>query len=160
MIVFNWKNLLPLVFTVAVLSAVVWWTQTHPAPPSSQPESPDSVVWRMIEACREGDIESYLSCFSDNWRKRLEQVAKELGEEKLRTNLRQMVAPIKNIAVWAPEQSPLGDWGVTVEFVFADRKERQTFSVKKIGGEWKIVDIETTQPVPVLIPYGTPVKGL
>jgi hypothetical protein len=93
-------------------------------------------------------------------RERLAKVAQEQGDRAFSTSLRQMIAPVKGIAVFEPKKDGQGDWRIVAEFVFADRTERQTFRVRQVGDAWKIVGVESARPVPVLIPYGTPVKGL
>ncbi len=153
------KQVLPMLFTLAVLSAVVWWTQHRPETRNANPE-PGGAVWAMVKACREGDVSRYLDCFAGALRKRLEKVRQEQGEKRFRDYLRQLIAPVKGIAVLSPKHDEYGDWRVPTEFVFADRTERQTYLVRQIDGQWRIVSVETAKQVPVLIPYGTPVKGL
>ncbi|MFA0730815.1 MAG: hypothetical protein LKKZDAJK_001769 [Candidatus Fervidibacter sp.] len=145
--------------TAFVLGALVWWTQRRGVPPPTETQ-PDAVIWAMVRACREGDSRRYLDCFAGKLRERLEKVAQEQGDHAFSTSLRQMIAPVKGITVFEPKKDGQGDWRIVAEFVFADRTERQTFHVRQVGGVWKIVSIEAARPVPVLIPYGTPVKGL
>jgi len=145
--------------TAFVLGALVWWTQRRGVPPPTETQ-PDAVIWAMVQACREGDSRRYLDCFAGKLRERLEKVAQEQGDHAFSTSLRQMIAPVKGITVFEPKKDGQGDWRIVAEFVFADRTERQTFHVRQVGGVWKIVSIEAARPVPVLIPYGTPVKGL
>jgi len=150
---------LPMLVTAFVLGALVWWTQRRGVPPPTETQ-PDAVIWAMVRACREGDSRRYLDCFAGKLRERLEKVAQEQGDHAFSTSLRQMIAPVKGITVFEPKKDGQGDWRIVAEFVFADRTERQTFHVRQVGGVWKIVSIEAARPVPVLIPYGTPVKGL
>ncbi|MFA0761813.1 MAG: hypothetical protein HZLCBSQH_001923 [Candidatus Fervidibacterota bacterium] len=145
--------------TAFVLGALVWWTQRRGVPPPTETQ-PDAVIWAMVRACREGDSRRYLDCFAGKLRERLEKVAQEQGDHAFSTSLWQMIAPVKGITVFEPKKDGQGDWRIVAEFVFADRTERQTFHVRQVGGVWKIVSIEAARPVPVLIPYGTPVKGL
>jgi ketosteroid isomerase-like protein len=152
-------KLLSLVVTVSVLGAVVWWTQNKPKQVGSELQ-PDSVIWEMIDACRRGDVDAYLNCFTGDLRKRLEKVASEQGKEKFSDYLKEMLQPIKNIALQQAKGFAKGDQAIVADFVFADRTERQTFWVRRTKEGWKIVGVEATKPVPVLVPYGTPVKGL
>jgi ketosteroid isomerase-like protein len=152
-------RLLSLVVTVSVLGAVVWWTQNKPKQVGSELQ-PDSVIWEMIDACRRGDVDAYLNCFTGDLRKRLEKVASEQGKEKFSDYLKEMLQPIKNIALQQAKGFAKGDQAIVADFVFADRTERQTFWVRRTKEGWKIVGVEATKPVPVLVPYGTPVKGL
>jgi len=114
----------------------------------------------MVQACRKGDVRGYLGCFAGKLQARLAQVAREQGKQTFAALLRQMLAPVKGIAVFAPESTGQGLWKVVAEFTFADRTERQTFHVRREGKDWKIVRIESARPAPVLIPYGTPVEEL
>jgi len=150
---------LSLVVTVSILGAVVWWTQNKPKQVDSELQ-PDSVIWEMIDACRQGDVDAYLNCFTGDLRERLEKVVSEQGKDKFSNYLKEMLQPIKNIALQQPKGFAKGDRAIVADFVFADRTERQTFWVRKTKEGWKIVGVEATKPVPVLVPYGTPVKGL
>jgi len=152
-------RLLSLVVTVSILGAVVWWTQNKPKQVDSELQ-PDSVIWEMIDACRRGDVDAYLNCFTGDLRERLEKLACEQGKEKFSDYLKEMLQPIKNIALQQPKGFAKGDQAIVADFVFADRTEQQTFWVRRTKEGWKIVGVEAIKPVPVLVPYGTPVKGL
>ncbi|MFN3420729.1 MAG: hypothetical protein ACK40X_03255 [Armatimonadota bacterium] len=155
------ERVLPAIVTIAVLSAVVLWTSLRSnKAPTQKNSQPDEVVWALVRSCREGDVESYLNCFGTPMKEKLERLAEEQGSEKFRSYLQQLITPVKGITVFEPERNAQGDWQVVTEFVFSDRTERQVFLVRRIGNEWKIVAVESSRPVPVLIPYGTPVKGL
>jgi len=155
------EKVVPAIATVAVLGAVVLWATLRPSnTPQRGNSRPDEVVWALVRTCREGDVEGYLNCFGSPMRERLERLAKEKGEECFRNYLRQLIEPVKGIAVFEPKRNERGDWQIVTEFVFADRTERQTFFVRKMEGWWKIVGVESAKHVPVLVPYGTPVKGL
>lgn len=149
------------ILTVAILGAVVLWSALRSSDvPTRKNSQPDDVIWALVRSCREGDVQGYMNCFGLPLRERLERLAKEQGEEKFRTYLRQLVIPVKGVAVFEPKRDAQGKWEIVAEFVFSDRTERQVFLVRKVKGEWKITGIETSKPVPVLVPYGTPVKGL
>jgi hypothetical protein len=150
---------LPTLVTAFVLGILVWWTQWRTVPPPTETQ-PDAVIWAMVRACREGDSRRYLDCFAGKLRERLAKVEQEQGARSFSASLRRMIAPVKGVAVFEPERGEQGDWRVVAEFVFADRTERQTFHVRQVGGVWKIVSIEAARPVPVLIPYGMPARGL
>ncbi|GBC99831.1 hypothetical protein HRbin17_02362 [bacterium HR17] len=155
------EQVLPAIVTIAILSAVVLWTSLRSNnEPTQKNSKPDEVVWALVRSCREGDVEGYLNCFGSPMKEKLERSLKEQGSEKFRSYIQQLIVPVKGIAVFEPKRNAQGNWQVVVEFVFSDRTERQVFLVRKIGNEWKIVGVESSKPVPVLIPYGTPVKGL
>ncbi len=153
----NWA---PLLLTVVVMGAIIWWTTNQSSKSEPQNSSPDTVVWRLVQACREGDVAGYLDCFATSLQRKVERLAQEQGAERFRRYLKQLIAPVKGIVTFAPQRDAEGNWRVVTEFVFADRTERQVFLVRKVKGVWKIVGIETAKSVPVLVPYGTPVKGL
>jgi len=77
-------RLLSLVVTVSVLGAVVWWTKNKPKQVDSKLQ-PDSVIWEMIDACRRGDVDAYLNCFTGDLRKRLEKVASDKARKNSAT---------------------------------------------------------------------------
>lgn len=155
------ERVLTAILTVAILGAVVIWSAMRANNLSTPKKSqPDEVIWALIRSCREGDVDGYIGCFGSSLRERLEKLMKEQGDEKFRTYLKQLIAPVKGIAIFEPKRDAEGNWRVVAEFVFVDRTERQVFIVREVGNEWKIVGVESSRPVPVLVPYGTPVKGL
>ncbi|MCS7187015.1 MAG: nuclear transport factor 2 family protein [Armatimonadetes bacterium] len=154
------ERILPAILTATILGALVLWSLLRSNSASTRKNTqPDEVVWALVRSCREGDIQGYLNCFESPLRDRLERLAKEQGEEEFSAYLRQLIAPVKGVAVFEPKEKQ-GNWEVVVEFTFSDRTERQVFVMRKIKGEWKIVGVETSKPAPVLVPYGTPVKEL
>ncbi len=150
----------PLLFTVIVMGAIIWWTTSYSSKSEPQNPLPDTAVWRLVQACREGDVAGYLDCFEASLQQKVERLVQEQGSERFRRYLKQLVAPVKGIVTFAPQRDAEGNWRVVTEFVFADRTEQQVFLVRKVRGVWKIVGVETAKSVPVLVPYGTPVKGL
>jgi len=151
-------RLLSLVVTVSILGAVVWWTQNKPKQVDSELQ-PDSVIWEMIDACRRGDVDAYLNCFTGDLRERLEKLASEQGKEKFSDYLKEMLQPIKNIALQQPKGFAKGDQAIVADFVFADRTEQQTFWVRRTKEGWKIVGVEATKPVPCPRPLWNTCKG-
>ncbi|MCS7265879.1 MAG: hypothetical protein NZ805_13725 [Armatimonadetes bacterium] len=155
------ERTLPAILTVVILGAVVFWLLLRSnIAPTQRNSQPEEIVWTLVSACRKGDVEGYMICFGSPIKERLKQLAKEQGDEKFRYYLKQIIAPIKGIAVFQPNKDAKGNWQVVAEFVFSNRTERQVFIVGNVKGKWKIIGVETSKSVPVLIPYGTLVKGL
>ena len=155
------ERILSAIVTITVLGAVVFWATLRSNSTAKRENlQPDEVVWALVRACREGDVESYLNCFGSPIRERLERLAKEQGDRCFQNHLSQIAEPVKGVAIFEPKRDAHGKWRIVAEFVFFDRTERQTFIVRRIKGRWKIVGVESAKHVPVLVPYGTPVKGL
>jgi hypothetical protein len=53
--------------------------------------------------------------------------------------------------------SSAGEGRIAVEYVYQDRNEVQQVVVRREGGQWKIVQVESAERIKTLVPYGTPV---
>jgi hypothetical protein len=87
----------------------------------------------------------------------LRQNLEEMGPAKFREYLSNSLRPVKGIAVSAPETTAPSEKRVSVEYVYADRNEKQQMYLRRVGKEWKIFRVDTTERTKTLVPYGTPV---
>jgi hypothetical protein len=123
------------------------------------PATPTAAVSALIDAAREADAAGYLKLTSGPLREKLDQTRNELGDDGFRGYLRQFGEGIKGLAVPAGDE-PEGDTiTLDVEFIFADRNERQQMTFQRRGTGWTITSMETAQMVKPPVPYGTPVFG-
>ena len=112
----------------------------------------------LSQSSREGCVEDYLRCFAPAMRRKLERARDEMQKGEFADYLRRRAEPVKGFAMY--DEIVLGEETVRlkVEWVFQDRNEIQTFQLKKIDGQWKIVDMDEAQYRKPPVPYGTPVN--
>lgn len=122
----------------------------------SKDVEPRDVIYAMLDAARDGDVEEYLECYTDQLERTLRQSHEEMGGVRFADYLRERNKDIKGIAMNAPERA--GDEvEVRVEYVYADRNEAQEFYLRKLGDTWKIRRVSDIRRVETPVPYGTPV---
>ena len=110
----------------------------------------------MLDAARDGSVEEYLQCYTDQLQRTLSQSHEEMGSERFAAFLRERNKDIKGIAMNAPAGA--GDEvEVRVEYVYADRNEAQEYYLVKQGDSWKIRRVSNIRRVETPVPYGTPV---
>jgi len=150
----NLAQLLTLALLAAIVGLIVYKKRPAPAPVESGPES---AIWRMVDASRAADPEKYLACYSGEMERQLRQNYREMGAERFQEYLAGTHRQIKGIAVSPPQMSSAGEGRIAVEYVYQDRNEVQQVVVRREGGQWKIVQVESAERIKTLVPYGTPV---
>jgi len=156
--------------TVAVLGFVVMRafreSPTDIAPGASSSteqktdsDSPEECVHRMFAAAEQGDVATYLDCFTGPERQRLERELADQSREVYATSLRDALRELKGRAIFAPEEQETTDNEVllTVERVYATRTERQTYQLVRESDQWRISAVETARAYQPTKAYGTPV---
>ena len=150
----NMAQFLTLALLAAIVGLIVYKKRPAPAPVESGPES---AIWRMVDASRAADPEKYLACYSGEMERQLRQNYREMGAERFQEYLAGTHRQIKGIAVSPPQMSSAGEGRIAVEYVYQDRNEVQQVVVRREGGQWKIVQVESAERIKTLVPYGTPV---
>ena len=150
----NLAQFLTLALLAAIVGLIVYKKRPAPAPVESGPES---AIWRMVDASRAADPEKYLACYSGEMERQLRQNYREMGAERFQEYLAGTHRQIKGIAVSPPRMSSAGEGRIAVEYVYQDRNEVQQVVVRREGGQWKIVQVESAERIKTLVPYGTPV---
>ena len=161
------RRLLAGVTTILLMGGLLWFGLRRPASPkrpvadtpqSSTPEPARGASERinaLLESAASGDVAGYLGCFDGPCRQRLEREVNERGRPAFAENLRRAARSRKSHAVFAPEAE--GDEAsITVESVYADRNERQTYRLALVGDGWRITDVETVRGQVPKAKYGTP----
>lgn len=152
------------ILTVGILALVALavalrqsgWRLPGRTPPRGA--TPEDAIYGMLEAARAGDVAAYLGYFADPLQGSIRQAIAESGEQSFARYLRESNAPIKGIAVTAPERLSENAVKARVEYVYQDRNEVQYMYLEQAGGAWRIVRLDAAQRVQTLIPYGTPVE--
>jgi hypothetical protein len=157
------KKRLPAIVTVLLIAgAIVFFAarqRLKTVGPGFNAASPESVIWRMSDAARTGDVETYLSCFDGELRRNLEKTVAEMGERKFSEYLKRLNEEITGIAI--SDLDPTGEAGakLRVEFVFRGKNEVQQHYLVLRDGAWKIERVDESERIKTLIPYGTDATG-
>ncbi|MBV9468013.1 MAG: hypothetical protein JO316_22620 [Abitibacteriaceae bacterium] len=119
-------------------------------------------VENAFEAARKGDLERYLSQFTNPLREQLNRTRTQQGEGYLRRYLTQLTGTIKGVAVDLTRKEEVGPdlVRIHVELIYADHNESQPFVMRQENGSWRISKIESLRSAPTLIPYGTPLEDV
>lgn len=120
--------------------------------------TPQDAIYAMLDAARDGNIAAYLACYTGQMETALRQAIAEKTEAGFSAYLKETNAPLKGVAVMAPETLSGREVKVRVEFVYQDRNEAQFMYLEKTGGAWKIARLDAAERARTLVPYGTPVK--
>jgi hypothetical protein len=167
------KRLAAGLLTAVLMGALLWSGVRHagapgfdrPAAPSTgtsrtpSGESPaETRVLAILESARRGDVAGYLDGFAGPLRRRLEQQADDRGRAAFAADLRAAARSRKSHAVFAPEPDGPDAERVTVEAVYPDRNERQTYRVERdeSGSAWLVTEVETVRSHQPPAKYGSP----
>jgi hypothetical protein len=127
--------------------------------PQPKPDpTPQDTIYGMLDAARAGDVKTYLANYSGQMSTALQQSIAETTESKFAQYLKDSNAAIKGVAISEPQQLSDTQVKVRVEYVFQDRNEAQQMYLEKQAGAWKITQVDSTERVKTLVPYGTPVQ--
>ncbi|MGC8643132.1 MAG: hypothetical protein ACP5XB_25005 [Isosphaeraceae bacterium] len=117
-----------------------------PSPVRDEPATAAEGVLRgTLDAARQGDVETYLSSFGGALRQRLEHDVAARGRGAFGDDLRQAARARKGHAVYAPEPDGPDAYVITVESVYADRNERQSYRLERSSGNWLITAVATAR---------------
>ncbi|HKQ78868.1 MAG TPA: hypothetical protein VJ810_34535 [Blastocatellia bacterium] len=157
------KKRLPAIVTALLIAgALVFFAarqRLKTAEPAYNAANPESVIWRMSDAARAGDVGAYLNCFDGELRRNLEKTAAEMGERQFGEYLKRLNGEITGIAV--SDLDLTGDAGakLRVEFVYRGKNEAQRHYLTLRDGAWKIDRVDESERVKTLIPYGADATG-
>ena len=175
------KRLVAGLLTIALMGGLLWsGARRSPSTATSAAPAADGVsdgglspaearVKGLLKSGAEGDVAAYLDAFTGPLRRRLEREVGERGRGAFADDLRRAARARKSHAVFAAESDGGGAARVTVETVYPDRNERQTFRVELGDGGWYVADVETVRslqpeekygsPANYIAPEGMPVEG-
>ena len=157
------KRWLAALITGTLLVVVLWQSRRPPAEPGQSGEgSPESSVQRMFTAAENGDVAAYLDCFAGEERRRLERDLADQSRDAFARSLKQAVVDLKGRAVFAParREPGAGETELTVERIYANRTERQTYRLRREADRWRIESVRSAESYQPATPYGTPVFEL
>jgi hypothetical protein len=165
--------------TAALIGSLLWFGSRRTADTSILRMSPDRTatpstgaeasVESLLVSASSGDVAAYLAGFGGDARKRIEREVTEREREAFAADLRRAAGARKSHAVFAGEPEPDGAVRVTVETVYADRNERQTYRVERVDGAWLVTGVESVRghepnarygtTAAYEVPEGVPVQG-
>ncbi len=145
--------------TIILLAALLGIFAYKKRPMASAVEnSPESIIWQMVDASRASDAEGYMKCYTGEMERALRQNLQDMGQAKFRDYLSSSLRQVKGIAVSPPQTTSSDERRVSVEYVYQDRSEVQQVYLRQVGRRWKIYRVEGSERVKTLVPYGTPVR--
>jgi hypothetical protein len=139
---------------------------------SNQPDPAELRLKTLLDGALRGDVTGYLACFEGPLRERLEREVNERGRDNFAADLRRTAGARKSHAVFAVEPEGEGAARITVETVYPDRNERQTYHLTRESSStgWLVSDVETVRSLVPKARFGTqasyqepegaPVQGL
>jgi hypothetical protein len=157
------KKRLPVIVTVLlIVGALVFFAarqRLKTADPGFNVANPESVIWRMSDAARTGDVEAYLNCFDGELRRNLEKTVADMGERKFGEYLKRLNEEITGIAVSDLKLTGEAIADLRVEFVYRGKNEAQQHYLVLRDGAWKIDRVDESERIKTLIPYGADATG-
>jgi hypothetical protein len=182
------KRIVAALLTIALMGVLLWAgakrtpKESGPASSTSAAESasfnratPDPAEARLntlLDSAWRGDVSGYLDSFGGPLRERLQREVNERGRDAFATDLKRAARARKSHAIFAVEPEGTGAARITVETVYPDRNERQTYHLVQESntGGWLVSDVETVRGQVPKARYGTtasyqepegvPVQGL
>jgi hypothetical protein len=113
----------------------------------------------MFDAAASGDVETYVDCFTGSERQRLERELDDSRRDAFGRTLVDAVQSLRGRAVFAdgPVDASSDRARYTVDRVYQTRTERQTYTMVRESGTWRIQSVRTAESFQPETPYGTPV---
>lgn len=153
--------------TVVIMGLLLWAGARRPESPkpAAEPaaaEAPNPAsgaearIQRLLEDSARGDVAAYLAGFGGTLRQRLERESAERGRDAFADDLKRAAATRKSHATFAPEPEGPDAARVTVETVYPDRNERQTYRLEQGPDGWLVTAVETVRSHQPKAKYGTP----
>lgn len=134
-----------LLFWVLLGAAFLYFVSRDPTPLPEQ--APEDVLIEMILAVGEGDVETFLDCFSGDLGANLRAIVDRQGEPAIADWLVSRGQLMKGFAILEKETRGESELLVRTETVYEDRNSGQKFLLGLENGQWKIIqsDFEMVQ---------------
>ena len=159
------KRALAGALTVAIMALLLWAGTRRPGPSgASEPgtaavpdpsQGAEARIQKLLDDAARGDVAAYLAGFGGSLRQRLERERDERGRDAFADDLRRAAAARKSHATFAPEPEGEDAARVTVETVYPDRNERQTYRLERGTDGWHVTDVETVRSHQPAAKYGS-----
>ena len=149
-----------IVTAALVLTVLVIARRRGPLPTSpSSAEKPEACIERMFDAAGEGDVQTYLDCFTGSERERLERELADQPRDAFARSLVEAVDSLKGRAIFEAKTDGESESNrvFTVERIYLNRYERQKYHLVRESTAWRIRTVEAAAAFQPDKPYGTPV---
>lgn len=119
-------------------------------------------VDRMFMAAAQGDVATYLACFTGTQRQEIDQSLSQENRASASDSLRRTVTDLKGWAIVdPPADADIGtSCSLVVERVYAGRVDRQRMELRRGDSGWQISLVDRSLAAQPAIPYGTPVYAV
>jgi hypothetical protein len=161
------KRWLALLATAIILAAVLIAGRGKGPPATHQPAanstiSPEQCIERMFDAAERGDVDAYLDCFTGPQRQQIERELTSQTRQSFSQSLVDAIKPLKGRAmIGSPPAEPAANQvELTVERIYANRNETQTYQLLRQSDAWRITAVRSADAFQPPITYGTPVFEL
>ena len=157
------RNVLPrrIIVAGAAVLLMVWITfsKRDERPGKTTANPPSERISALIDACRSGDVEGYLDCFTGDLRSHLGSKADSKSPTAFATSVREQVADLQSVVTLDAKPQGTDRMQLVVERVYVDFNERQRVTLRQVGTSWKIETLGELRRYAPEIPYGTPATG-
>jgi hypothetical protein len=125
-------------------------------------DSPAACLDRMFSAAEKGDLAGWLNCFTGQERERLSREIDAQPKAEFTIGLQEAVRTLKGRAISNANRSasPGGTALLSVERIYAQHTERQTYGFRREADGWRIDSLGQIEKHQPPIAYGTPVFDL
>ena len=149
--------------TVLLMALLLWSGVRRSGAPgrsassrSEEVEPAEARIHALLRAAWDGDVETYLGSFDGPLRQRLEREVAERGRNAFAADLKVAARARKSHAVFAVEPESETAARVTVETVYPDRNERQTYHLTGASGGCLVTEVETIRSRTPTAKFGAP----
>lgn len=157
------KRVLAATITLVLMGVLAWsgmrrsaMTGSAPAGGPAEAANPaEARVHGLLESASRGAVGDYLGAFDGPVRERLEREVSERGRDAFAADLRAAAQARKSHAVFAAEPDGDDTARITVETVYPDRNERQTYRVDRKAAGWFVTEVETVRTSQPKAKFGT-----
>jgi len=158
------KHALAGIVTLALIAGVLLVGRESRNASIATAASPEECVEQMLAAADRGDIEGYLDCFTGREREEIERDVAQQSREGFARSLADAQRSMKGRSVQlamaeadAATGPPPDTAEVTVERIYANHNQRQTYFLRRTFSGWKIEGLRGATNFQPPVPYGTPV---
>lgn len=159
------KRFLAAILTVGLMIPLFWAGlrrragDSLPSAPSREAadslDSPEAIVKTLLTSAQHGDIAAYRETFAGKLRDRVEREIQDSGPERFAEQLRRASAARKSHAIFSSQPDGQNAVHVTVESVYPDRNERQTYRLEQHPDGWRITSVDSLVAQMPRARYGT-----
>ena len=153
-------RLLLVPLAAALLAAAVFASRglrLAPQPAVAAEDSPAACIDRLLAAEERGDSHAYLDCLAVPEREQLEALWKGRSPSQIAAELREQSTGMVGRVLTDLSLPDADHARLVLERISKDHTRRQTVSLSREAGTWRVAELSTSDWQTPAIPYGTPV---